>query len=177
MNLLLRLLLVVLRAALGRKLGADEASVLRLRVLPNDLDLNGHMNNGRFMTLMDLGRMDLMVRLGLLGHARRRRWAPLVGGAMIRYRRSLRLFQRFELHSRVIGWDDKWFVFEQRFESGGALCATALVRALFRAPGGNVPPAEVLQIGGFEPEARPLPEHIARWAEAEDAAYESARGG
>ena len=33
-----------------------------MRVLPNDLDLLWHMNNGRYLSLMDQGRVDLMVR-------------------------------------------------------------------------------------------------------------------
>lgn len=53
-----------------------EESVLRLRVLPNDLDYNLHVNNGRYLMLMDLGRLDLVVRLGIIGELRRRRWNP-----------------------------------------------------------------------------------------------------
>ena len=33
-----------------------------MRVWPNDLDTNAHMNNGRYLTLMDLGRFDLMTQ-------------------------------------------------------------------------------------------------------------------
>ena len=47
---------------------------LPLRVLPNDLDTNLHLNNGRYLTLMDLGRVDLMLRMGVMGELRRRRW-------------------------------------------------------------------------------------------------------
>ena len=35
------------------------------RVWPHDLDTSLHMNNGRYWTLMDLGRADLMIRSGL----------------------------------------------------------------------------------------------------------------
>ena len=38
-----------------------------MRVWPNDLDTNAHMNNGRYLTLMDLGRFDLMTQCGLVG--------------------------------------------------------------------------------------------------------------
>jgi acyl-CoA thioesterase FadM len=37
-------------------------SVVRFRVWPGDLDFNLHMNNGRYLTLMGLGRLDLMAR-------------------------------------------------------------------------------------------------------------------
>ena len=35
------------------------------RVWFNDLDINFHMNNGRYMTICDLTRVDLFVRSGL----------------------------------------------------------------------------------------------------------------
>ena len=77
MNLWLRVLWVWLRAKFGAKLGMPSGtSCVELIVLPNDLDTNLHMNNGRYLTLMDLGRLDLFVRSGLL--------AALCGGVTCR---------------------------------------------------------------------------------------------
>ena len=44
--------------------GSLGISYLTLRVCPGDLDTSLHMNNGRYWTLMDLGRTDLMLRSG-----------------------------------------------------------------------------------------------------------------
>jgi thioesterase superfamily protein len=46
---------------------------LRFRILPHDLDLNFHVNNARYLSFMDLGRVDLMGRLGLFRFAFRGR--------------------------------------------------------------------------------------------------------
>ena len=151
--------------------GFLDASVLRMRVAPGDLDLNGHMNNGRYLALMDIGRLDLAVRVGFLGIAWRRRWRPLLGSATIRFRRSLQPFQRFTLRTRLLGWDDKWLVFEQRFEAGGATSALALARALFRGPGGNVAPAEALAGLGITDPSPALPDYVADWSRADAAAW------
>ncbi len=175
MNLLGRLLFVLVRALLGRRLPPLGTSTLRFTVLPHDLDLNGHMNNGRFATIMDLGRVDVGVRVGLLGTTLRRRWLPVIGNLMIRFRRSLPPFARYELQSRVIGWDDKWFVFEQRFVRRGELCAIAHVRAVFRGRGRTIPPAEVLAAAGLDATSPPLPAFVARWGAAEEEAYAEAR--
>ena len=35
-----------------------------LRVLPNDLDINGHMNNGRYLTIVDLMLVEYFGRSG-----------------------------------------------------------------------------------------------------------------
>ena len=34
------------------------------RVLPNNLDINGHMNNGRYLTIVDLALFTLFIRSG-----------------------------------------------------------------------------------------------------------------
>jgi len=169
MNLLLRLLYVIAAALRGPRLQPLDESVLTLRVLPNDLDANLHMNNGRYLTLMDLGRLDLLFRLGLVGELRRRRWNPVVASLAIRYRRSLAPWQRFELRTRVVGWDERWFFMEQRFSRGGELVALAIVKASFRGPGGRVAPQELVDATPYGIASPEIPEAIRRWEEAEDA--------
>lgn len=155
-------------AALGGRLPPLGESVLRMRVWPGDLDVNLHMNNGRYLTLMDLGRFDLVIRLGALPVVRRRRWGPLVASLAIRYRRSLGPFARFELRTRAIGWDDQWFFLEQRFVQGGETAALAVVKALFVGPEGRVPPAELIAAVTGSPIPSPaIPDAVRRWEEAE----------
>jgi acyl-CoA thioesterase FadM len=175
MNLYLRLLWVLVRGALRpRRRSALDASILRMRVLPNDLDLNRHMNNGRFLTLMDLGRVDLMLGAGLLGTIVRRGWMPVVAAATIRFRRSLDLFDAFTLRTRVVCWDERWVWLEQRFERDHELVAHGLVKAAIRARGGVVPPFELLASLGERAVSPPPPPMIARWEEAIEAKREGA---
>jgi len=134
------------------------------RVLPTDLDVLRHVNNGVYLSLMDLGRVDLMGRAGLAAPIRRRGWYPVVVAETIQFRRSLTLFERFTIVTAVLGWDDKAFLLEQRFERRGETIAVALVRARFLArAGGNVAPAEVLALAGDPPHPPAIPEHAARW--------------
>lgn len=119
-----------------------------MRVLPNDLDVFAHMNNGRYLTLMDLGRLALMHRIGLLRACRQRGWYPLVRGIEIEYIRPLTPWRRFRLHTRLISWDRKWVYLEQRFTVGETLHARAHVRGLLRGPGGNVPTPTLLETLG-----------------------------
>jgi len=140
-------------------------SVLRFRVWPNDLDVNIHMNNGRFLSIMDLGRFDLSFRTKLGRAMFRNRWQPLVGGITMRYRRSLAPFEAYELHTRLLGWDEKWVFLEQRFlKRGGDLAAEGVVKVLFRGKAGNVPMAEVLRLMAYEGPQVEVPEHVRRWA-------------
>jgi acyl-CoA thioesterase FadM len=167
---LLRTLMVFLRALRAPRIGLLDESAVGFRVLPGDLDVNVHLNNGRYLALMDLGRFDLLIRGGLFRPMVRLRWRPLLGSAMVRYRRSLQPFQRFQLRSRLICWDDRWFVFEQRFESRGQLYAVALARGLFRDRTGNVPPAQVLAAAGITQPSPSPPDYVTRWVEADAAA-------
>jgi acyl-CoA thioesterase FadM len=168
MNLIIRLLIVLATAMFRGPLGLGDTSRVRLRVLPNDLDLNLHMNNGRYLTVMDLGRIDFLIRAGSPRLFLRNRWQPLIGGTIIRYRFGLRAFERFEVATRILCWDEKWFYFEQRVENSQGIAAIALSKALVRDRDGTVSPDSVLRSVGIAAE-RPDPAlSVSRWLAAED---------
>ena len=164
MNLLFRLFWLLARArgqGTGSALGPCRTS---FRVWPSDLDLLFHVNNGVYLSMMDLGRIDLMSRSGLARRVRARGWYPVVVASTIQFRRSLKLFQRFTIETRVLGWDEKAFLLEQRFERAGELVAVAFVRARFLARGGgNVTPTDVLALVDAGLQAPEIPEGAAAW--------------
>lgn len=172
MNLLLRLIVLVLRHALSRRPAQPllATSVYHSRVWPTDLDLNFHMNNGRFLSLMDLGRVDLMLGMKLLGPILRRGWMPVVAASTIRYRRSLGPGQRFTLHSRLVGWDDRWTYLEQVFRTlDDREVARALVKAAIRKPGGGtVAIPDLARLAGHDGPSPPLPAALEAWIAAEE---------
>ena len=163
MNLWLRLIGVVFVALFRPRLGWLDESRLRFRVLPHDLDINIHMNNARYMALMDLGRLDLILRSGLWRPLVRWRWQPVLGAALVRFRRPLRPFQALALKSRVLGWDEKWLYIEHRIEAGGTLACQATVRAAFVAAGGVMPPARLAALLGHSTPSPELPPWVASW--------------
>lgn len=162
MSLIFRMLWVLIFGG-GHSHDPLSPSVLRFRVWPTDLDLNLHVNNGRFFTLMDLGRLHLLRRHGVVLEVLKRGWRPIVGSEAIRFRRSLDPFQVFELHTSLLAWDDRWFYMEQRFMRGGQLCAVALVKAQMRAKNGPVPPTEFLGLLGEAGPSMPRPDIPGIW--------------
>lgn len=134
MNLWLRLVWVLLTAKGRGHLDVPrESSALAFRVWPHDLDISIHMNNGRYLTLMDLGRLDFMVRSGLWREVLRHRWTPIASAVTIRFQRELRTFQKFRLETRLLCWDAALVVMEQTFViHGGARDGQAAARALFK---------------------------------------------
>ena len=71
---------------------------------PWDLDLWVELNNGRTLTLYDLGRVPMGARMGLTRALTRRGWSLTVAGASVRYRRRVRAFDRIVMRSRGVGW-------------------------------------------------------------------------
>lgn len=129
MNLYLRLIWVYLRALFKPPLGMLEPGELELRVLPNDLDLNRHMNNGRFMTILDLAIVDLLVRTRFMRVVRHLGGHIIEGGALISFRQSLTPFAKYRLQLRYLGCNAHWHVFAFTFLNGkGAVAARGLVK-------------------------------------------------
>ncbi len=116
-----------------------------LRVWPNDLDLNMHVNNGRYLTLADIGRLDWFVRTGALGVARQHKAFPVVGDAIAKFRRDLKAFQSFEIHTRLLGWDHKWGYIEHRFLRLDRVIGVVMIRGVFKGPRGPIDPGVLLK--------------------------------
>ena len=163
-----RLLRVLSRARLSRRLDFDSVSTLTFRAWPGDIDVFPEMNNGRQLTVMDLGRFDLGVRTGLMSLAHRRKWGFAVAGASVRYRKRIHLFKRFTLQSRLLGHDGRWFYFLQEYRCRSTLCSSALIRAGVTSKKGLVPTVEVLQAMGSEDWNPLLPDWVKAWIEADE---------
>ena len=153
MNKILRLLRVMLAARRRPPLAPTDVGTVRFRVLPSDLDVQGHMNNGVYLSLMDLGRMDLMVRSGVWRELSTRGYYPVVVSSTITYRRSLDPWQRYEIESRIVGIDDIAGYVEQRFVRDGEICARGVIKARFlKKSGGIVPIPELAELFGLDPD-------------------------
>lgn len=163
MNLWFRLIFMLLRRPWRRPVDGLAVTVIPMRVWPLDLDLNRHVTNGRYFTLADVGRMDYVLRSGAFRAALRHRARPIVGDVWGKFRRELKLFERFEIHTRLLGWDDKWSFIEHRFVKDERTVGVVIMRGLFRGPKGNLAPAELIAEMGLQ-HSPPLPEWLARWS-------------
>lgn len=136
------------------------------RVWPTDLDLLMHMNNGKYLSLMDLGRMDLMIRSGWWKTIQQIGWYPVVADQTISYRRSLNPFVRFTLHSRILGLNERGVFMEQLFTVKGRVYARAVIRARFlKKSGGTVAYEELLELLDNIPADRVVPDWVVEWSE------------
>ncbi len=176
MNLWFRLFAYLITARWRPALVLPEGvSVLRFRAWPSDLDPSVHVNNGKYLSLMDLGRLDLMVCAGLWRAILRHRWTPIASNVLIRYRREIRPFQRFRLETRLVTWDASNVVIEQVFVlEGGPRDGQVAARALFkggiydRGARSFVPIARLMMEIGADAEAPEATAEVAAFLAAED---------
>lgn len=173
MNLIWRFFWVILFSRFEKPLNILDESSITFRVLPTDVDLLMHMNNGRYFSLLDLARINLISRSGVLARLEKNRIYPVVASEMIRFRKSLRLFQRFEISTKIIGWDEMFYYIIHHFKVGNDVYALCIVKArMLRKGGGKVSPSELATIIGMNPESPPIPDWIQYWQRADKEFYD-----
>lgn len=167
MNLYLRLLMTLLRCWRLPRLAPGDTLERRLRVLPNDLDINGHMNNGRYLTVIDLMLVEYFVRTGFAQVMLRRGWRPMSGGAIISYRRGLNPLQTYTLRFRLDATDERWNYMRFEFERGGRVHAAGYMKGAAVAQGGLVPNTESYAAMNLPVPPQTLPAAVQHWLDAE----------
>lgn len=157
MNLWFRVFWLFITAPFRARIEAPfGVSRLHFRVWPLDLDTNLHLNNGRYLTIADLGRADLLLQSGLWKAVLKEGLLPMLSGSAIRYRRELRPFQAFALESRIVAWRASAFVMEHRFLTRGkdgepVTAAIALVRGGLYSKRARhfVPASRLMDMAGY----------------------------
>lgn len=139
-----RMLPILIRANRAPTLPATATVASNFRVLPHDIDINRHLNNGRYLQLVDLNRAEWLIRTGILDLVRRHRWRPVLGAVAVQYRRELRLWDRARIETRLLGWDDRWTYLEHKVQNThGSTMAVSQAKAGFRHRGRWINPEEL----------------------------------
>jgi acyl-CoA thioesterase FadM len=137
------------------------------RCWPQDIDIFIEMNNGRILSILDLGRTVLAKRVGLLTALKQKRWGLTMAGVSVRYRKRIRPFVKFKVVSRAVGWDDKFFYLEQSIWIGEDCACQALYRSAITDKNGIVRPRQLFDHIGFEGERPVLPDWAQNWIDAD----------
>lgn len=133
--------------------------------MPGDLDELRHMNNGAYLSNLDHARVELVVRTGLWKRLNEAGMYPVVSAQTITYRKSLELWQKYTIESRLLGVDDRSVYVEQRFVVDGEIYARAHIQARFLyRKGGTVTVEDLAAVTGVDPVAHPIPEWLHEWA-------------
>lgn len=147
MHMIFRTILIFLKKRFLTKAGFSEKTTVTMRVLPTDLDFLWHVNNGVYFSFMDFGRWDMIFRNGVFDLANRKGWYSVVAGETIKFKKSLELWNKFQIETQIMGYDEKYFFIQQKFFRKGELMATGLVKVRFlKRKGGTVSVKEVLEL-------------------------------
>ncbi|EPS40130.1 hypothetical protein H072_6067 [Dactylellina haptotyla CBS 200.50] len=130
-----------------------------------ECDFNYHKSNSTYFSDLDIARTHLVAHLikKSLRLRRQRGDKPLyvaLGGVASLFRREIKPFEKYEVWSRVLSWDDKWFWVVSHFVSAKGdpkqngrrkIYASSLSKYVFKVERKTIPPTEVLEESGLLP--------------------------
>lgn len=140
----MRKLLSLARVLAQPKLNLLEPFVLSFRVLPTDMNLGQHMDNVRYLSIMDLARNEFFLRTGLMLTLLKQKRSIPMATSQVKYKRSLFALDRYAVHTQIIGWDEKWLIIEQQFISKGKIVTVGWFKFAILGREGRVSPAVVI---------------------------------
>lgn len=142
---------------------ADEEIALRFRVWPVDIDYMRHMNNARYFTAMEVVRLALMWRTGLVRLALNRRWRFGNAAQKAVFFRGLNLWQPYAVSGRLLYTDDQWLYLKQHVRHEGELRATGLFKIGIREGRRVVSPRDVIRLLGYDAADAEPPREVVEW--------------
>jgi acyl-CoA thioesterase FadM len=166
MNRWLRTLITFIRAQFRKKINPDEETSLSFRVWISDVDLS-IMNNAAMLTIMEMGRIDLIIRTGFLIHAWKNRLYLPLASISAQFRRPLKRFQKFQLKTQLIYWDEKWIYISHRVVREGKTIAVALVKSTLKKGKELIPFGKIINELNWQLKPKNRPEMIDRFERGE----------
>lgn len=143
-----------LRELLKPRLAPTDAAIMEGRAWPWLCDYMLHINNAEYLALMDYGRTQYFVRLGLLRPMKNQGFSGVVAGTQITYRRSIDLLRPYRMETRLLYFDERWYYHEQTiYNERDELAVRAIVRCMLRDRTGPVSFGRILAAAGH-----PVPE-------------------
>ena len=134
--------------------GFSVPHVMRTRCGLLDVDSFGHMNNAAYFTHCELARWQLIAEVGALTVMQRERLIFLVGSTVTRFRREVQPFQPFEVHTQMLGWDERSMVYEHniKLSADSPPLSQTLCRAVIKSKGKLVSPEDFFAAMGLPSE-------------------------
>lgn len=143
MNLFFRLVILFIRTRFQRgQTGFFDTHVLGFRVWLTDQDMFQHMNNGRYLSIMDLALVHWMLRTGTWKGIRDNGWMPLAAYKDVSYVRMMKFPQAYTVETTLVGWQDSYIILKHDFVSRGKLIAATTTIGRLASDKGDKPTIE-----------------------------------
>ncbi len=154
--------------SLAPPLAMDEVHVSHHICWPWDIDMFGELNNGRTLSIYDLGRLPLALRSGFWKRIRAQGWGMSMAGATIRYRHRVTMFQRFEMRSGTLGRDARFLYLHQTMWRKGRALSSVVYRVAVTDNSGIIHTDRVAEAIGLPDWNPKMPDWVDQWAKAEN---------
>ncbi|KAF9985395.1 hypothetical protein BGZ75_003029 [Mortierella antarctica] len=153
-----------LRHRRGFRISPTDTSIVRERVWVDELDLNFHFSNSSYGKNCDYARVKYVTSLfgpSVLPLHPLRKIAFALGGNQMWFKKEISLFQSYEIRTRLLTWNQKWFIIEHRMYapagrgSGQTLCAIGISKFVLKYAGGSwknktIPFLDALEMVGHD---------------------------
>ena len=163
----IRLTKELVRQKFLKSISISEVHTYYTMCWPVDLDPWWELNNGRTLTLYDLGRISFLLRTGLKDKVVKQGWRFTVAGSSIRYRKRVTMFTLLKVNTRFIGWDERFIYFQQTMWGKTQPISSILIRSGITDTNGIVNSDQFLKIMGPEAINIDLPNWANAWSKAE----------
>jgi acyl-CoA thioesterase FadM len=154
----LRLITASLKAIRQEKLHASDVCENSFICMPWDIDMFFEMNNGRVLTLCDVGRFVMTIRIGLAKILRKNKWGVVVAGSTVQYRKRIRMFDKVTMRTQIETYDERWVYITQSMWVGGKPASSVLLRTGVTSKGKVIATDQVrvaLGLKDWQPEPSP----------------------
>lgn len=143
-----RLLLALFFGKRKPPLKPGDVSVYPFRVWFTDVDAK-IMNHACMMTILEAGRIDLMVRTGFFALARKNGWYFPSSAISVQFLRPMKTFEKGIVHTSLLHANDTYIYLEQKIIRDEQPVAVCVVKSTIRKGRAQVPILAVLeQLGG-----------------------------
>lgn len=161
-----RILWTFWRAFFRTKITALDESLMPLRVCFAEIDVR-RLNHSFFTFYGEVARLDFMIRCQLMGWMWKEKAYTVIASESIRYLKPVSIFEKLNVRTKLICWDEKWMYAQHIFESREGIVAVMILKGLFTSPKGIVPTADVLRAIHLPSESPAFPDMVRQWQESE----------
>lgn len=136
-----------------------------------DCETGVTLNAAKYFALADIVQNECNLRSGFIfSGIKNGLWAIAVGNSIL-YRKPFKRFSRVFVSVELIGWDDKFYVWQSTFRnSRGDTHAVCFTKVSVRSKNGLISVEECFRMMGVEPYLRPLRNDIRQLFESSEKA-------
>ena len=138
-------------------------SSMKGRVWPHVIDYNLHMNNAKYLTVLEKARWAHFRELGWFKKMLDSRINIVIGSLELTFIRELGFLQAYDIQTHILTWDEKYLYFEQKIFVKGKLHGHALFKFAGIRKGKRVMMPEMCDALGVDYAAAPRCPEIDHW--------------